>query len=213
MSSSWRPSGVRTSSASTLNRYVPSASTGTTSLVPPTGAAKMAFVRLSSSCPLATQPMSPPLPAVSDSELSRARVAKSAPPSALVLRPVSQAWSVGRYMTWMTCQPKADRTGSSRSARLEARLEDRREEVLVHRGHARVEVRQLAAAAGHAARGLLVALGPGDRVEDRRVRLDPGRRPRGHRPRRPPTTGRPPGSRRPTPPTGRPSGRTGCAGS
>ena len=86
-SSCW-PSGVRVSSATTLNRYMPSSrspgSTVTTVLVP-TGAAKIASVSALSSWPLAIQPMSPPVPADGASELSRARIAKSAPPSACSL--------------------------------------------------------------------------------------------------------------------------------
>ena len=113
MASSCRPSGVRVSSAKTLNRYVPSPVIETMLLVLPTSAAKIASVRRGSSWFGATQPRSPPLPAVSASELSRASAAKSAPPSAWVLSLAIQVASGAWYMTWMTCQPKADFTGAS----------------------------------------------------------------------------------------------------
>ena len=92
ISSSCRPSGVRVSSARTLNRYVPSPATVTTSLVLPIGAAKIASVSAWLSWPLAIQPRSPPVLAVGASELSRARTAKSAPLSACALR--SFRWSM-----------------------------------------------------------------------------------------------------------------------
>ena len=40
---------------------------------------------------------------------------KSAPPSACVLSLAIWSLSGGWYMTWITCQPKADLTGASRS--------------------------------------------------------------------------------------------------
>ena len=44
-------------------------------------------------------------------ELSRARTPKSAPSSAWSLSALRWSSSVGWYITWMTCQPKADLTG------------------------------------------------------------------------------------------------------
>ena len=74
-------------------------------------------------------------------------------------------------MTWMTCQPKADLTGSSSDPAARPGFMIALQEGLVDRA-GRVEVRELAAGPGRAARARLVALGAGDRVEERRVGLD-----------------------------------------
>ncbi len=58
--------------------------------------------------------MSPPFAASSLSELSRAASANgSVPPSICCLRVSAHSTSVGKCITWMTCQPNADLTGSS----------------------------------------------------------------------------------------------------
>ena len=129
---SWRPAGVRVSSAKTLNRYEPSPSTVVTSLVLPTGAAKIASVRAWLSWPLAIQPRSPPMLAVGASELSRARSAKSAPSSAWVLRSLRWSTSVGLVhdLDHVPAEGGLDRRQDV--AGLEAGRRDRREERGVH---------------------------------------------------------------------------------
>src|SRR5436190_17997399 len=113
--SSCLPSGVRVSSARTLNRYEPSPPTVVTALVLPIGVAKIASVRAWLSWPFATQPRSPPVLALVPSELSRASAAKSAPLSDWSLRALRWSMSLGRYMIWITCQPNADWTGGRMS--------------------------------------------------------------------------------------------------
>ena len=148
-------------------------------------------------------------PAVGATELSRARMAKSAPLSAWSLSVVRWSASVGRYMTWMTCQPKADLTGSRISPSLRP-------------GTRMAALNASSTVLWLSKNGSLPPLpvGPcacpsslscaGDRVEQVRVGLEPRPRRDGLGVGRLP--GRVVGRDRRRRPTGRPSASTGCGG-
>ena len=177
-SSSCRPSGVRVSSARTLNRYVPSPATVTTSEVLPIGVAKMRVRQLCRRAgPWRSSRGRRRCPAVGRLGVVAGEDREVRAAVGLRLERLHVVGSVGWYMTWMTCQPNADLTGGrmSPSLRPGARIAVLNASSTVLSA---VEVRQLAAGAGRALRLRLVALRAGDGVEQARVRLelDVGRR-------------------------------------
>ena len=168
-----------------------------TSLVLPTGVAKIASARLVVELALGDPAEVAAGARVRASELSRARAAKSAPLSSTwSLRAFRWSTSVGRYMTWMTCQPKADLTGGRMSPALRPgamiAAMNAGSTLLVLSKYGSLPPVPVGPSAA-----LLVALLAGDRVEQLRFVLEPGVGGRRLGPgRRPGRIGRPGPSRR-----------------